>query len=200
MSGGFRIFDEQDRGLDDFLQIVRRNIGGHADSDAGGTVDEKAGYARGQNDRLFFAFIEIGNEIDGFLFDVREHFFRDLRKARFGVPHRSRRIAVNGAEVSLAVDERIAHVEILGHADERVVHRRIAVGMEFAEDFADDFGALAIRLRGGEAELVHAVEDAAMDGLEAVAHVGQRAPDDYAHGVIEIRFFHLRFDIYRSED
>ena len=39
-----------------------------------------------------------------------------------------------------------------------------------------------------------------MDGLEAVAHVGQGAPDDYAHGVIEIRFFHLRFDIHRSEN
>ena len=179
---------------------MRRNIGGHADGDAGGAVDEKARDARGQNDRLFFAFIEIGNEIDGFLFDVGEHFFRDLREARFGVPHRGRRIAVDGAEISLAVDERVAHVEILGHADERVVNRRIAVRMEFAEHFADDFRALAIRLRGGEAELVHAVENAAMDGLEAVAHVGQGAPDDYAHGVIEIRFFHLRFDIHRSKD
>ena len=197
---GFRIFDQQDCGFDDFLQIVRRNIGGHADGDAGGAVDEKAGNARGQNDRLFFAFIEIGNEIDGFLFDVREHFFGDFREARFGVPHRSRGIAVDGAEISLAVDERVAHVEILRHADERVVNGRIAVGMKFAEDFADDFGALAIRLRGSEAQLVHAEEDAAMDGLEAVAHVGQGAPDDYAHGVIEVRLFHLRFDIHRSED
>ena len=72
--------------------------------------------------------------------------------------------------------------------------------MEFAEDFADDLRAFAIRLRGGEAQLVHAVENAAMDGLQAVTHVGQGAPDDYAHGVIEIRFFHLRFDIHRSED
>ena len=53
---GFRIFDEQDRGFDDFLQIVRRNIGGHADGDAGGAVDEKARNARGQNVPALFRF------------------------------------------------------------------------------------------------------------------------------------------------
>src|SRR5271155_6220746 len=39
-----------------------------------------------------------------------------------------------------------------------------------------------------------------MDGFQAVAHVGERAPDDYAHGVIEIGFAHLRFDINRRYD
>src|SRR5690348_11471409 len=70
--------------------------------------------------------------------------------------------------------------------------------MEFAEDFADDLRALAVRLGGSEAELVHAEENPAVHRLQAVAHVGQRAADDYAHGVIEIGFFHLRFDIDRS--
>ena len=72
--------------------------------------------------------------------------------------------------------------------------------MEFAEDFADDLRALAVGLRRGEAQLVHAEENAAVDGLQAVAHVGQGAPDDYAHGVIEVRLLHFRFDINRSQD
>ena len=198
--GGFGLFDQQDRGFDDFFQVVRRNVGGHADGDAGGAVDEQVGNARGQDDRLFFAFIEIGNEIDGFLFDVREHFFGDFRKARFGVTHGRRRIAVDGAEISLAVDERVAHVEILREADEGVVDGRVAVRMEFAEDFADDLGALAVGLGGGEAQLVHAEEDAAVHGLEAVADVGEGAADDHAHGVIEVRLLHLRFDINRGGD
>ena len=42
-----------------------------------------------------------------------------------------------------------------------------------------------------EAELVHRVEHAAVHGLEAVADVGQRAPDDHAHGVVEVRRAHL---------
>ncbi len=52
-----------------------------------------------------------------------EHFLGDLRKARLGVTYSRRRIAINGAKVSLAVNERIAHVEVLREADERVVHR-----------------------------------------------------------------------------
>src|SRR3984957_19317320 len=124
---GFGFFDQHDRGFDDFLQIVRRDVGGHADGDAGGAVDEQVGNARGQDDGFFFAFIEIGSELDGIFFDVREHFFGDFRKARFGVTHGRWWIAVHGAEVALAVHERVAHVEILREADERVVHGSSAV-------------------------------------------------------------------------
>ena len=46
-----------------------------------------------------------------------------------------------------------------------------------------------------QAHLVHRVEDAAVDRLEAVAHVGQRAPDDDRHRVVEIRPAHLVFDV-----
>ena len=143
---------------------------------------------------------KFGNEIDGFLLDVRERFFGDLRKPRFGVTHGRRRVAIHRTVVALAIHERIAHVEILREADERVVDGRIAVRVVFAEHLADDLGAFAVGLRGGEAELVHAEEDTAMDGLQAVAHIGKRAPDDYAHGVIEVRLLHLRFDINRRHD
>ncbi len=34
-----------------------------------------------------------------------------------------------------------------------------------------------------------------MHGFQAVADVGQRAPDDHAHGVVEIRTPHLVFDV-----
>jgi hypothetical protein len=34
-----------------------------------------------------------------------------------------------------------------------------------------------------------------MHGLQAVADVRERAPDDYAHGVIEIRLAHLVFQV-----
>jgi hypothetical protein len=38
-----------------------------------------------------------------------------------------------------------------------------------------------------------------MDGLEAIAGVGQGAPDDNRHGVVEIGAAHLLFDIDRNE-
>ena len=196
----FGLFDHGDGGVDDFAKIVRRNVGGHADGDAAGAVDEKIRQARRQDGGLFFGFVEVRNEIDGFLLDVGEEFFGDFGEARFGVSHGRGHVAVDGAEVTLAVDERVPHVEVLRHAHEGVVHRSVAVRVEFAKNFADDFGAFAVGLGGGEAELVHAEQNAAMHGLEAVADIGKRAPDDDAHGVIEVRLPHFGFDVYRQEN
>ena len=47
-----------------------------------------------------------------------------------------------------------------------------------------------------QAHLLHHVKDAAVDRLEAVAHIGEGAADDHAHGVIEVRAAHLVFDVY----
>ena len=77
-------------------------------------------------------------EIDGVLVDVVEQMQRDLGQARFGVAHRRRRIAVDRAEIALAVDQRHAHGEILRHAHQRVVDRLVAVRVILAHDVADD--------------------------------------------------------------
>src|ERR687887_334922 len=67
--------------------------------------------------------------------------------------------------------------------------------MEVAHHFADDLRALAVTTRGRQPHRLHPVEDATMCRLETVAHVGQRAPDDYAHRVIHVRALHLVFDV-----
>ncbi len=95
----------------------------------------------------------------------------------------------------MAVDERVAQAEILRHAHERVVDRDVAVRMVFLEHLADGAGALAMRLVRVEAQLRHGIEDATVDGFEAVADVGQGARHDHAHGVIEVRAAHLVFDV-----
>ena len=77
------------------------------------------------------------------------------------------------AEIPLAVDERIACGERLGQAHERVVNRLISVGWNFADDIADDAGALLEAPVGIEPELPHRVQQPAMDGLQAIARVGR---------------------------
>jgi len=94
----------------------------------------------------------------------------------------------------LAVDQRVAQREILRHADQRVVERDVAVRVVLAEHVADDGGALLERAAGVQPQLVHRVEDAAVHGLQAVAHFGQRARDDHAHRVVEERLLQLVFD------
>jgi hypothetical protein len=71
--------------------------------------------------------------------------------------------------------------------------------MVLAHHFTDDFGALASGLVGRQSHFVHAEEDAAIHGLEAVADIGERAAHNHAHGVIEIRAPHLIFDIDGNE-
>ena len=82
-------------------------------------------------------------------------------------------IAVDRAEISLPVDQRIAHRKILRHADDRVVDRRVAVRMIFTDHVADDAGRFFIWLVERIAELEHRPKNAAVDGFEAVADVGQ---------------------------
>jgi len=84
---------------------------------------------------------------------------------------RRRVIAVDIAEIALAVDQRVALGEILRQADEGVVDGDLAMRVELADDVADDARALLVACRGIEAELLHRVEDAAMDRLQPVAHI-----------------------------
>ncbi len=192
---GIGLFDQQNGGIHDFAQVVRRDVGGHADGDAAGAVDQEIRNARGENDRLFAGLIEVRDEIDGFFFQVGENVFRNFGQSRFGVPHGRRWIAVHGAEVPLAVDQGIAHVEVLRQANQRGIDDRFTVRVVIAGSVAADLGAFAVAAIGGQAEVVHGHEDAPLHGLQAVAHVGKRARDDHAHCIVEIRLAHFRFDI-----
>ena len=64
--------DQRHGGLDDFGQVVRRDVGGHAHGDARGAVDQQVRDARGKDFRLDFAIVVIGAEIDGLLVQIFE--------------------------------------------------------------------------------------------------------------------------------
>ena len=149
-------------------------------------LTRRFGQPRRQHLRLHARAVVVLDEIDGLLVDVREHLGRDRGHARFRVAHRGRWIAVDGAEVALAVDQWIAQREQLGEPDECVIQRDVAVRVVLAHHLADDRGALAVAGRRGQPHLVHRVQDPAVYGLEAVADVGQGAADDDAHRVVEV--------------
>ena len=118
-----RVVDQRDAGVDDLAQIMRRDVGRHADRDAAGTVDQKVRVARRQDRRLIGALVVVGPKIDGVLVDLADDSPRCTRQARLGVAHRRRRIAVLDAEIALAIDQRQAQGEVLRHADHGVVDR-----------------------------------------------------------------------------
>ena len=158
-----RIVDKSNRGVDNFAEVVRRDAGRHTDSYAVGAVYEQVRVSCGKNGRLFAGVVEVRAEIDGFFVDVPYHFVGDFGESCFGVTISRRRIAVDAAEVAVAVDERTTNGEVLRQSYECVVNRAVAMRVIFAQNVAYDERALSVRLVGGEVELVHAVKDTAMN-------------------------------------
>ena len=193
------IVDQRHAGVDDLAEIVRRDVGRHADGDAAGAVDQEIGKPRRQDHRLALGIVVVGLEVDGVLVEIVDQRAGHAFEPHLGVAHRRRRIAVDRAEIALPVDQRQAHGEILRHAHQRVVDRLIAVRMVFADHVADDAGGFAVRLVPLVAVLVHRIEDAAMHRLEPVARIRQRARHDHAHGVIEVGALHLLGDGNRAD-
>ena len=162
-------------------------------------VDQQVRELGRQDRRLLLGPVVVVDEVDGVLVDVGEHLAGDRGQARLGVAHRGGGVAVDRAEVALPVDERVAHREVLGQPDERVVQRAVAVRVVLAHHLADDRRALAVRAGGRQPHLAHRVQDPAVDRLEAVADVGQGARHDDAHRVVEVADPHLVLDADRSE-
>ena len=124
---------------------------------------------------------------------------RHLGHARFGVAHGGGVIAVDVAEIALAVDQRVAQGEILREAHQRVVDRLVAMRMELAHHVADDAGAFGEALVGIEPQQPHGVQDAAVHRLQPVAHVGQRAVHDRRQRIGEIALFERLLQVDRLD-
>ena len=131
--------------------------------DAGRPVDDEVGDAGGEDGGLGGGLVVVGSEVDGVGVDVGEHFAGESGEAGLGVAHGGGWVAVDGAEVSLAVDHGVALGEVLREADHGVVDGGVAVGVVVTHDVADDLGGLGVFFVELEAHLLHAVEDAAVD-------------------------------------
>ena len=191
LDGQARIVDQGHAGVDQLAEIVRRDVGGHADRDAAGAVDEEIREAGREDGRLLARLVVVRSEIDGVLVDVGEQRGGGLGQPRFGVAHGGRRIAVHRAEIALPVDEHEAHGEVLRHPHEGVVDRLVAVWVVETDHVADDARRLDVFPLGQVPGFEGGVEDAPVDRLETVPGVGKRPAHDHAHRVIEVGAAHL---------
>jgi hypothetical protein len=73
------------------------------------------------------------------------------------------------------------------------------VGVVVFQHFADDAGALIEGAVVEEAFSEHRVEDAALDGLEAVAGIGEGTGDDDRHRVVDVGGLHDVRDVGGGE-
>ena len=94
-----------DAGVRHLAQIVRRDVGGHADRDAGAAVQEHHRQARRQHHRLIEHAVEVGREVDRALLDLAEQQFGMGGQPRFRIAHRGVGLrVVRRAPVALAID------------------------------------------------------------------------------------------------
>ena len=191
------IFNEQIQPVNDLAQIVRRDVRCHADRDADRAVDQKIRVTRRQNDWLLQTIVIVGHPVDGILVNVCDHFEGELCHLRLGVTVGSRRVAINGTEVAVTIDQRIAQRKVLRQSHERVINGSVTVRMVTTEHRTNGVGALAVRLVRRQLVLVHRVNDTAVHRLQAVTHIRQRTRNDDRHRICQKAVMHLVRNIDR---
>ena len=170
--------DEVQRGIAELGGIVRRDRGGHADRNALRAIGEQVGEGAGQNHRLLLLAGIIVAVVDRFLVDAFHQHLRNRRQPRLGVAVGGGTVAVDIAEIALALDQGIARGKILGEAHKGIVDRLVAMRVKIAHDIADDLRAFPEHGGGVKTQQVHAIEDAPVHRLQAIARIGQSAVHD----------------------
>ncbi len=155
--GNIRIFNAGDGAVDDFLQIMGRNISRHTDSDAGCAVEQQKWNACCQQRRLLQRFVIVGHIINRFFFQIGQHFIGNARQAAFRITHGRGRITVNRTEVALSVHQHVAQRKLLGHTHHGVVNGRVTVRMIFTHDLADDTGGFFVGFVIAVAHFIHGI-------------------------------------------
>jgi len=137
-------------------------------------------------------------KVHRFLVDVLQHEFGLPVETGFYIPHRRGAVAILVTKVTLAVYHQVTHAPLLGHADHGVEDGGVAVRMEFPHYFPDDTGGFLMRLIAVIAQFVHAEEDTAVHGFQAIPYVRERPADDHRHRIIDVGGLHLLFNVYRD--
>ena len=188
--------DQVPGGRDDLHQVVRGHVGGHADGDAGRAVHEQVRERRREDLRLGLPVVVVGAQVDHALVDAVGDSHGRRREPALGVSVGSRWVVVaEAAEVAVAVHQGEPQRPRLGHPDQGVVDRGVAVRVQGRHHVADDAGALHVTAIRPQPHLGHPVEDPPVHRLEAVPGVRQGPGVDDRVGVLEVRALHLVGDV-----
>ena len=110
-------------------QVMRRYICSHTYCNTAASVYEQCGYSGRKNCRLFSFFVKVWRKINRVLFNIFKENIGKLTHSRFCITVCSRRVTVNTTEVTVTVNKRVSHREILRKSYHCIVNRGITVGM-----------------------------------------------------------------------
>ena len=138
------IIKKRDQGRAYLFQVVRRNVGRHADGDPRNPVDQQVGELGRQDDRLLGGRGIVGPVIDGLLPQFAQERMSDRRQPALGIAHGRRRVAVDRPKIAVAVDQRLPQAERLRHPHQGVVDRLVAMRVVGLHHLADHCRALDV--------------------------------------------------------
>ena len=95
-----RVVEQLDQRGAHLAEVMRRDVGGHADGNAGRAVDQQIREPRRQDDRFGLRAVVVRPERDRRLVDLFQHFVGDAREPALGVAHRGGAVAVERTEIS----------------------------------------------------------------------------------------------------
>src|SRR5262249_20245981 len=82
---GVVVIQAPEHRVGELAQVVRRDVGGHADRDAAGPVGQQVGEPAGQYRGLLYPAVVVRYEIDRLLIDFTQHLHGEGRQPGFGV-------------------------------------------------------------------------------------------------------------------
>ncbi len=82
--------------------------------------------------------------------------------------HRGGRVAIDRAEVSLSIDQVVAHDPVLRHPDKRRVDHLLAMRVVIPGGIAGNLGAFTVFAARAKVQHTHRIKDTALGGLEAI--------------------------------
>ena len=184
------MIQQMDTGGGDFAEIVRWDVGGHADGDAGNAIEQDVRQAGGQPHGFVQRAIEIGYPVHRALAEFGQQHLRERRQSGLGVAHGGERLGiVRRAPVALPVHQWITVGEGLGHQHHGFIAGRVAMRVVFAKHVADGTSGFLVLGIGRQPEFGHGVDDTPLHRFQAVPDVRQGPVENDVHGIIQVRFF-----------
>ena len=187
---GTGIIHQSNGGIDDFAQVMRRNIGCHTHTDTGTAVHQQIGETGRQNAGFLFFFVKVGNHLNGFFFDIAQQFFGQAFHTAFGITGGGSRVPVNRTEVPLTFDQRITHGKVLRQTHESIINGGIPVGVVFPHHFPDHTGTLGSGTALDQIQHAHGVQDTPVHRLEPVPHVRDGPAHVHTQRILQISSMH----------
>ena len=182
-------------GLGQLVKVMRRDIGGHTHGNAARTVHEQVRNAGWQDVWLAGLAIVVGREVHGVLADIAHHLHGQRGELTLRITHCCRAIVTAGAEVTLTIYQRIAHVPGLGQTHQGVIDGDVTVRVELTHGVRDRAGGLHVAALRAVTGIEHRVEDTAVHRFQAIAHLRQGTADDDGHGVVDVTRLHLLINV-----